>query len=240
MENTVKSQEPIPKNWVNQQIMTKEHAAAVLIFSLLAVSPLPLTVTGLAIIIIAVAIMRTPGILVMMAVVAVVSFIFPPLAAVLSFIFLFFKIKYILKHLNALVLGLLSTGYLWAVSSSYSPTVVLFLVSALGFHFTLSYLYKQKYSSSKAIYIMCSAPMYLLIVLLPIIIKELDLADSFSDDAFENYQQEAGREYQEVEDPGIHTVKGHNRHNSDGSVSYIPPHIRTNPDGVESNNLSSK
>lgn len=87
---------------------------------------------------------------------------------------------------------------------------------------------------------MCSAPMYLLLFLLPIIIRELKEIDAFSNDSFDDYQQEVYQRYEEQDEPGIHGVKGHIRKNADGSTSYVRPHIRTNPDGVESNNLSSK
>jgi len=240
MEQSVPSRRQITKSWVKRQTMTKEHWFAIIIFGLLSVVPIPATIIGIVLISIGAAIIRIPSILVMMAIVSIVSLIFPPLAGILSFVFLLFKIKYIIQHFVPLMFGFLLTIYLVVVSYSLSPNIFLFLFSVIGLNGTLRYLYRQEYSSSSAISIMCSAPMYLLLLILPIIIRELNEMDLFSEETFEDYEYEVYQQYEEVEEPGIHSVKGHIRENADGSTSYVRPHVRTNPDGVEHNNLSSK
>lgn len=40
--------------------------------------------------------------------------------------------------------------------------------------------------------------------------------------------------------PGVHTVAGHERHLQNGSVVWINPYSRTNPDGILWNNFSYK
>lgn len=240
MDQTVISHRQITKNWVKKQIMTKEHWAALLVFSLLSVAPIPATVIGIVVIGIVSAFIRIPSILVTMAIVAMISLIFPPIAGILSFIFLLFKIKYIMNHFIPLTIGILLTIYLVVVSYSLPSNIFLFLFSVIGLHVILTYLYRKEYSSSSAISIMCSAPMYILLLILPMIINELNEMDLFSEDSFEDYQHEMYQRYQEADDPGIHSVKGHIRENADGSTSYVRPHIRTNPDGIENNNISSK
>ena len=115
------------------------------------------------------------------------------------------------------------------------------------FHIILVNLYKKEYSSAEAIQIMASVPFYILIIVLPIILSQLDdLDDVFEGSHYNQYVADNENHYVNPEelltrdygDPGIHTVKEHLRRNPSGSISTVKQHIRTNPDGFKGNNLS--
>lgn len=230
----------VQRSWVKKQSMTKEHGLALLIFGILATTSWPVTVLGIILISMVIAIQKMPSLILSVLLIAIVSVLFPPLAGIMSFILLFVKIKYIIENFVPLLLGFILTGYLLWVSYMYPPSLFIFLASVLGMHLILNYLYSRKYTSTEAIFIMASVPLYILMIILPFIIKELREMTVMSDHSYEAHQQEMALHDQRVNNTGVHSVKGHTRELQDGSTTYVRPHVRTNPDGIKSNNLSAK
>jgi len=242
----------LERTWEANQVRSKAHVTALVIFGILSVLPLSVVVITLAVMTIYIAIKRMPGMLVMAAFVSLVTLIFPPLAGLLAIVFFFMKISYIIKHFRPMLLGLSSIVYL--IYSSFQTYDLFYyyyggydlflllgrvLFSAGLFHIILYYLYRHEYSTQEAVSIMAAVPLFLIMLVLPFVIRQIEgMINDYNSVQYYHYQQ---AQYQQSDQyqPGIHSVRGHYRENSDGSASYVRPHIRTNPDGIESNNLSS-
>ena len=154
-----------------------------------------------------------------------------------------------MQHLFPLSLGLFLIIYLFTISMIVPyPTLKVFVISAVIFHIILVNLYKREYSSAEAIQIMASVPLYILIIILPIILNQLDeMNDLFDGNHYDQYVADTENGYvvrpealltENHDDPGTHLVETHLRKNSDGSTSVVREHIRSNPDGLKGNNLS--
>ena len=75
----------------------------------------------------------------------------------------------------------------------------------------------------------CMLPLLFMSILIPAIISELSTLVSTVE--YNNYINA---------NPGIHNVRAYTRVNSGGQIEHVRSHIRTNPDGIEVNNLSYK
>lgn len=136
------------------------------------------------------------------------------------------------------------------VSYSIIELVNLFIVGGFaGFilHLTLNWLYRNKYSSKSALSTMGAAPLIILLIVIPFIINAVgDLIDdvvgvgnSIGDD-FVSFREDV--DTIDLDGDGIndsiHTVKGHYRSTPNGGITYVDPHIRTNPNSIISDNIS--
>ncbi|MCZ0703164.1 hypothetical protein J2T56_001398 [Natronobacillus azotifigens] len=235
------------------------HWIALLVFGLLSIAPfrvVVITVIGISVI---AAIIKIPSLLVMAGIVTAVSILFPPLTLILSIIFFLMKISYIINHYKALLFGAGLITYLIYISINnyyadyfwsalrfgyYLPTpliqrtVLQMVVSMLIIHLLLYFLYRNKYTTKEALIIMSTVPLFLLLLILPFILNQLEeLKDFLDTDTFDEFEENQMGSTTYNPNPELHTVEGHYRTNSDGSVSYVRPHVRTNPDGFKSNNL---
>lgn len=203
----------------------------------------------------------------------IASLINPILGFIASAIFFFMKISNFIKNWRAILAGvfiyLLPTliagemGYylyylipmhkiLYNLNVSYSiiQFIQLFIIGGFaGFilHITLNWLYKNEYSSKSALSAMGSAPLIILLILIPFIINAVgDLIDdvvsagsSMADD-FVSFRD--GYDTIDLDGDGIndniHNVKGHYRSTPSGGTTYVDPHIRTNPNSIVSDNIS--
>ncbi len=239
----------IRKTWISEQIRTAWHILSIFIFAGLSVME-PLVILGaLVLISVIIAISKIPSLFIITIIVTAVSLIFPPLGALIGILFFILKINYVIQHLLPLSLGLFLIVYLFTMSMLVPyPSLRIFVISAVIFHIILVNLYKREYSSAEAIQIMASVPLYILIIILPIILDQLDeMDDLFDGNHYDQYVAENENGYvirpeamltENQDDPGTHLVQSHLRKNSDGTMSVVREHIRSNPDGFKGNNLS--
>ena len=120
--------------------------------------------------------------------------------------------------------------------------------SGLILHLTLNWLYSHHYSVRSALSTMGAAPLIILLALLPFIIQAvgeliddvMSCAGSSIYDDFLSFRDEF--ETVDLDGDGIndsvHHVRGHYRSMPDGGFTYVDPHIRTNPNGIVSDNIS--
>lgn len=203
----------------------------------------------------------------------IASLINPILGFIASAIFFFMKISNIIKNWKAILAGvfiyLLPTlivgemGYylyylipihnvLYNLNVSYSiiQFIQLFIIggfAGLILHITLNWLYRNEYSAKSALSTMGSAPLIILLIIIPFIINAVgDLiddvvsADSSIGDDFVSFRDS----YDTIDLDGdgindnIHNVKGHYRSTPSGGLTYVDPHMRTNPNSIVSDNIS--
>lgn len=252
MQN-IKSYRQIRRSWTHKQIKSFYHWLAVVAFGLLSIAPLPVVIAVVLGISVISAIVRIPSLILTAIVVSFVTVLFPPLAGIISIIFLVMKLAYIVEHIRPLLLGAGLIGYLFYFSFDNSSRIYLlasfeissflhmyaahFIFSALLFHLVLWFLYKKEYSTKEAVLIMATVPLFIFLLILPFLLRQLEGMDElFEGDSFDEYE----RYYYEEPSQDKHVVRGHIRQNEDGSISHVKSHIRTNPDGIEINNLSHK
>lgn len=203
----------------------------------------------------------------------IASLINPILGFIASAIFFLMKISNFIKNWRAILAGvfiyLLPTlivremGYylyylipvhkiLYNLNASYLITqcIQLFVIggfAGLVLHITLNWLYRNEYSSKSALSTMGSAPLIILLIMIPFIINAVgDLIDdvvnagSSMGDDFVSFRD--GYDTIDLDGDGIndniHNVKGHYRSAPNGGLTYIDPHIRTNPNSIVSDNIS--
>ena len=121
-------------------------------------------------------------------------------------------------------------------------------------HITLNWLYKNEYSSKSALATMGSAPLIILLLIIPFIINAVgNLIDDIVNaggmaDDFVSFRDGYNHDYYTEVDTidldgdgindNIHQVRGHYRSTPSGGVTYVDPHIRTNPNAIVSDNIS--
>lgn len=128
--------------------------------------------------------------------------------------------------------------------------ITLFITGGLAgliLHLILNWLYRHQYSAKSALSTMGATPLIILLLILPFIINAVvDLIDdvmstsgSIADDfmSFKNEFDSIDLDGDGINDH-IHHVKGHYRSTPDGGVTYVDPHIRTNPNSIVSDNIS--
>lgn len=258
MSEWIVSHKNVRKTWVLTQVKSFLHWFALVAFGLLAIAPFPVVLTIVLGISVIAAIIKMPSLLVMAGLVSVVTVFFPPLAFILSIIFFLMKVSYLINHFKPLLLGAGLIGYLiygalqdtafqyfWYDFLYYGGFsldlvhygLVKFCFSALLIHIVLLFLYYNQYATKEALTIMATVPLFVIMMILPFLLSQIEeLGSELDHDSYDAFEQ--NQVYNP--DPDIHTVDGHYRTNSDGSVSYVRPHIRTNPDDFTSNNLSNR
>lgn len=212
----------------------------------------------------------------------IASFISPVLGFILSAIFFIMKISNFIKNWRAIFAGmfiyLLPTlivgemGYylsyvIYPIANilyklnlpheitRYTYVFVIGGLAGLILHMTLNWLYRNEYSSRTALSTMGSAPLIVLLMIMPFIINAIgDLIDdvlnassSMADD-FVSFRGGYDSDYDigfdtiDIDGDGIndniHSVKGHFRNTPSGKITYVDPHIRTNPNSIVSDNIS--
>lgn len=95
------------------------------------------------------------------------------------------------------------------------------------FNIMMISLYFMKYSVDGALTAICMLPLLFMSILVPAIISEISTLVSTAQ--YNNYVET---------NPGMHNVREYTRINSSGDIEHVKSHIRTNPDGIETNNLS--
>jgi hypothetical protein len=188
---------------------------------------------------------------------SIVTAIFPPLGIVLTILFFIFRIGYIIQNWRGILAGILVYAYPFVLGLSiadsyyrYNPRVVLVtsLIAGIAFHFLLLWLYRNKYSTKNALGAMGSAPLLILMLILPFVADEIgDIIDFDDFEQYESTHHTVDPDYNAIDpefetadsvNPDTHSVEGHWRQTSSGEYTYVEPHVRTDPDGIESNNLS--
>lgn len=101
---------------------------------------------------------------------------------------------------------------------------------------------------------MGSAPLIILLLIIPFIINavgnfidDIINAGGMADDFIsfkDGYNHESYTQFETIDLDGdgindnIHQVRGHYRSTPSGGVTYVDPHIRTNPNAIVSDNIS--
>lgn len=213
-----------------------------------------------------------------MIVTTIASLINPVLGFIVSAIFLLMKISNFIKNWKAIVAGVLiyllpslllyKIGYyliypvdhlLYTSDVSYQLVQLINILIIGGFgglilHITLNWLYKNEYSSKSALATMGSAPLIILLLIIPFIINavgnfidDIINAGGMADDFIsfkDGYNHESYTQFETIDLDGdgindnIHQVRGHYRSTPSGGVTYVDPHIRTNPNAIVSDNIS--
>lgn len=114
-------------------------------------------------------------------------------------------------------------------------------ISGIMLHFILRWLYKSEYSAKSALSTMGSAPLIILLIVLPFIINAVgDIIDdimSTGGSMSDNFSDTTDLNGDGIND-NIHDVKGHFRSTPSGGITYVEPHIRTNPNSTITDNIS--
>ncbi len=213
-----------------------------------------------------------------MIVTTIASLINPVLGFIVSAVFLLMKISNFIKNWKAIFAGvfiyLLPTllfykiGYyliypvnhlLYESNGSYQLIQLIDILIIGGFgglilHIILNWLYRNEYSSKSALATMGSAPLIILLLIIPFIINavgdfidDIINAGGMADDFIsfrDGYNQDYYTEMDTIDLDGdgindnIHQVRGHYRSTPSGGVTYVDPHIRTNPNSIVSDNIS--
>lgn len=246
------SQEQITTNWSKDQVYSFNHWLAVLIFSattFLAFQNILALIAGYVLFFLITALPRVYKMFIFFIITSILTAIFPPLGIVLTISFFIFRIGYIIENWRAILAGILVYAYPFGLSLFISDFYYISLRVALstaiivgvGFHFLLIWLYRNKYSTKNALGAMGSAPILILMLILPFVADEIGDVIDFDD--FEQFEASHGSVDHvdttiDTVNPDIHTVEGHWRENPSGDYTYVEPHVRTDPDGIESNNIS--
>jgi len=203
----------------------------------------------------------------------IASLINPILGVITSAIFLLMKISNFIKNWRALLAGMFIYflpllivhkigNYLFYILPihkmaynlhlPYSMIQLITCVIIGGFaglilHITLTWLYRNQYSAKSALATMGSAPLIILLIILPFIINAIgDLIDdvvsacsSTADDfiTFSNEFDTIDLDGDGIND-NIHHVKGHYRSTPNGGITYVDSHIRTDPNATITDNIS--
>lgn len=251
----------IIKKWTKEQLYSTEHWLSLLAFALItffSFGNVFISLLGYLIFFVVTAISHVFNILVFAAITALITYLFPPVGAVLSVIFFISKISYIFENWRALLAGIIFYIYpffLVSINSNlYYPSLeyILFITifTTVIFNFLLVWLYHNKYSTKNALETMGAAPVFVFMLILPFVADEIgafldfdefeEYKADFSDYNYDQFETDAVDFDTEAVDqnPGLHDVEGHWRETASGEYTYVEPHVRTNPDGIESNNLS--
>lgn len=236
----------ILQSWTKAQIHSKWHIIGVILFGVLAIAPRGVAPIAILLISVVAAVKKIPSLVITAVIVSVVTMLFPPLAGIVSIVFFFMKLAYIKEHYRPLLIGLALCFYLIVFSGIYyyspGPALMQLVLSSGLFHFILVYLYHREYSAQEAITIAATVPLFIVMLILPFLLSQLDeIVDYFDGDSYDDFMRDQMYADQGQGVPAdTHWVDGFTRENPDGSFSHVEGHFRTNPDGIESNNLSFK
>ena len=249
-------------SWILKQSTSLAHILAFVAFSIISILSMGKTFWGAGIALFLFLIVTTYSQLEQLIIVAIVatviSVLFPPIAgilAIISIIMFISKLKVLLDNWRAVLAGLFLYLYPFYIHQYYnvkllhsksfflyhnkmhyptdSPNKIMYIViSIVLFQAVMTFLYYFGYSSSGALSIMRMLPFMILIFLIPSVISDLhNTMNSFND--YNSYSYN-------TTNPNTHFVKGHYRNTPSGDITYVGPHIQTNPDGIETNNISYK
>lgn len=148
-----------------------------------------------------------------------------------------------MENWKALLAGVLVYAYPFVLGSQVASmgntygtgtpwTTALFAGAA--FHFLLVWLYHNKFSTKNALGAIGAAPLFFIMLILPLVAQDVSDVVDYGD--YNDF--EASYDAVDYEGTEIHTVKGHWRQTPDGGYTYLDPHIRISPDGIESNNIT--
>lgn len=234
------------QSWTKAQIHSKWHILGVILFGVLAIAPRGVAPVAILLISVVAAVKKIPSLVITAVIVSVVTMLFPPLAGIVSIVFFFMKLAYIREHFRPLLIGLVLCFYLVVFSGihyySLGPALTQLLLSSGLFHCILVYLYHREYSAQEAITIVATVPLFIVMLILPFLLSQLDeIVDYFDGDSYDDFMHgQMHAEQVQAAPADTHWVDGFTRKNPDGSFSHVEGHFRTNPDGIESNNLSYK
>jgi hypothetical protein len=180
---------------------------------------------------------------------SLLTFIFPPLGVVCAVICILLKIGYLIENWRALLAGLIIYIYPILLSlinskdfsyENYTGSIIIALISGLGFHLLLTWLYNNKFSTESALGTMGASPLIIFLMILPFILHAIihDFQSTFhGGHDFNSFETN----YHHV---NPHHVDGYERSNGTHVSGYwrggTDGYSQTNPDGIESNNLSYK
>jgi len=257
------NEEAILNNWVNKQITSKKHILAIFLFSIItffSFASIFAVIIGYLVFFLVTALPRVYKMLFVVLIVGILSAIFPFLGIIFTVVFFLVRINYIISNWRGLLAGLVFYTYplflilivpktnpysfdFYNLFSFYYFTpyfaVITAIAAGLALHFLLKWLYSHQYSSDNALGTMGAAPLFVIMIILPFIID--DIAEVIEFDDFNEFESAQEMEFENVDydDPGIHNVEGHWRQLENGEYTYVESHMRTNPDGIESNNMSA-
>lgn len=177
-------------------------------------------------------------------IISLITIFFPPLGIILTIIFFIARISQIFSHWKPLIVGFIFYGFLIFVDfeTIYVHIVHIYYFESLWLvpigcgiilNSLLVWLYYSKYSVEDALGIMGATPVYVFMLILPFIADDIATIMDFSD--YEQFEK-----VYEDKQTGYHTVNGHYRELPSGENTYVDAHLRSNPDGIKSNNLSYK
>lgn len=204
----------------------------------------------------------------------IASFINPVLGFIVSALFLLMKITNFIKNWKGIVAGVFiyllpilivkRIGYyliypigdmLYELNVSYQMiqlinSLIIGFFGGFILHITLIWLYRSEYSSKSALSTMGSAPLIILLIIIPFIVDAVgDIIDdvlnaggSMADD-FISFKNGYNDDFETIDLDGdgindnIHQVRGHYRSTPSGGLTYVDSHIRTNPNSIVSDNI---
>lgn len=214
------------------------------------------------------------------AITTIASLINPVLGFIVSFLFFIMKISNFIKNWKAIFSGMfvyllpyfIALGnlryYIYICLSPinnllynfnlsheiiyYANIILIGCFCGFVLHMILNWLYKNEYSAKSALATMGSAPLIILLIIIPFIINavgdfidDIMSASSSMADDFASFRYDYDTDFYDSVDldgdginDNIHGVRGHYRTNSNGSVTYVDPHIRTNPNSTITDNIS--
>lgn len=179
--------------------------------------------------------------------IVILTIIFPPIILVFMLIRAIMaaipKLKWLYQNRKYFLYSLLLHAYLLGLSIIISikindmydfihryisyPTITLcILFFILNFIIMFVTMRNHAYHTLRTISVI---PIMIFMILLPFALVGIAAYAMFSDES------NSGNEVAAV---GVHEVEGHLRHLSNGQVVYVRPYLRTNPDGILTNNFS--
>lgn len=202
-------------------------------------------------------IFRIPSMVIWSIIIGALTAIFPPLGIIVTIIFFILKISYIFENFLGLLLGVfffLSPMIYDHFSSNMNPDNILFkesmdlsagLISIIIFVLISLISYGNGYSADRLFSVILTTPVFIFMLILPFLIDAIDDMFNLNTNQFNSYENEylfnhATNTLSSEDNLNFHGVKGHWRQTPSGGYTWVDAHIRTNPDGITSNNFSSK
>lgn len=225
--------------WVLKQSVSLMHMLALACFLIINYFALErnffLTIIGLVIFLVITTFSQLKALIAVAIIVSAISAVFPALAGILAvaaIIALIIKFRFLIQNWMAVLAGLIIYSYpiyiMYKDDYFYISETQHLIFCGILFQVIMSLLYLRGYSSSGALSIMGMLPLMLIIFLVPYAISDLqNAAYCYNESCYSP-------------NPGTHAVSGHWRSTPSGGETYVDPYIRTNPDGITSNNISHR
>ena len=185
--------------------------------------------------------------MIIIVVLVVLMFVFPPIILGIMLIKAFIsavpKVKWLIQNIKYVFYSFIFYLYLGglvyfiafkddmlknfiekiAPASTMTLCIVYFVINFIIFSLVLG---KRTYKTLRTI---SAIPIMVFMIILPFAIVGVVAYAMYSEDSSSTVVSNT---------VGVHEVNGHLRHLSDGRVVYVRPHLRTNPDGILTNNFS--